>query len=69
MEQVHTSETLGRPELLERLKESKLLADEDLDRTLTAHPGADGETLAAGYNNHKVRVWDMRGPKPKERMN
>ena len=29
---------------------------------------ADGETLAAGYNDHKLRVWDMRGPEPKERL-
>ena len=29
---------------------------------------SDGETLAAGYNDHKVRVWDMRGPAPKERL-
>jgi RNA polymerase sigma factor (sigma-70 family) len=29
---------------------------------------SDGETLAAGYNDHKVRVWDMRGPEPKERL-
>ncbi len=29
---------------------------------------SDGETLAAGYNDHKVRVWDMRGAEPKERL-
>lgn len=29
---------------------------------------SDGETLAAGYNDHKVRVWDMRGPEPRERL-
>ena len=29
----------------------------------------DGETLAAGYNDHKVRVWDMRGrPSPRNRL-
>jgi WD40 repeat protein len=29
---------------------------------------ADGETLAAGYNDNKVRVWDMRRLEPKQRL-
>ena len=29
---------------------------------------SDGTTLAAGYNDHKVRAWDMRGPVPRERL-
>jgi serine/threonine protein kinase len=51
MEQTHVNEGLGRQELLEILKESKLLSSEELKRAESLDPAGDGAALAEALVN------------------